>query len=273
MTVNEATPAPNRLSSVQIGYIFAALTVVMWASAFAGIRAGLESYSPYSVALLRYLAASVVLLGYALITRMPLPDWRDLPGLTVTGLLGFTVYNVALNAGEVGVNAAVASFIVAAAPIFMALLAMIFFKERLKAWGWVGIVISMTGVTVVGAASGEGYEFNGYALLVLLAAIVQAMYSVGQKPLLKKYGALRFTTYAIWTGTVFLLIFIARFTARDTVCDTRRNMGGSLHGRVSRRDWLCVLVTGIGANARLGCREFSVSGSGIHDCHFVAVAR
>lgn len=202
---------PNFTDAVQRAdrqsLIAAATTVVLWASAFAGIRAGLVSYSPYSVALLRYLTASAVLVVYALIVRMPLPERRDLPRIALMGFLGFSVYNVALNAGEVGVSAGVASFIVASAPVYMAILAVIFLGERLKALGWVGIALSFTGVTVISVTNAEGIAFDVRALLVLVAAVAQAVYSVGQKPLLKKYGALRFGTYAIWAGTAFLLVF------------------------------------------------------------------
>ena len=54
-------------------YLAVGLTIVLWASAFAGIRAGLVSYTPEAIALLRYLTASAVLAGYALLTKMPLP--------------------------------------------------------------------------------------------------------------------------------------------------------------------------------------------------------
>src|SRR5262245_13629979 len=67
------------------------ITVLTWASAFAGIRAGLAAYSPTSVALLRYATASLVLAGYALVTRMPLPCWRDWPGLALLGAVGISV--------------------------------------------------------------------------------------------------------------------------------------------------------------------------------------
>ena len=126
-------------------YIAAGLTVILWASAFAGIRAGLESYSPASVALLRYLVASVVLLVYAVYTKLPLPDRKDLPQIALIGFLGFSAYNVALNAGEVAVSAGTASFIVASAPIFMALFAVFFLGEKLSPQGWLGITISFAG--------------------------------------------------------------------------------------------------------------------------------
>jgi choline-glycine betaine transporter len=42
-----------------------AFTLVVWASAFAGIRAGLRAYSPANLAILRFLVASLVLALYA----------------------------------------------------------------------------------------------------------------------------------------------------------------------------------------------------------------
>src|SRR6266481_495585 len=44
-----------------------AFTLVVWASAFAGIRAGLRAYSPANLAIVRFLVASLVLAIYAAI--------------------------------------------------------------------------------------------------------------------------------------------------------------------------------------------------------------
>ena len=65
-----------------------AVTVVFWASAFAGIRAGLEAYGPGQVALFRFLVASAVLAGYAAVVRMRMPERRDLPARWIAGRLG-----------------------------------------------------------------------------------------------------------------------------------------------------------------------------------------
>lgn len=184
------------------------LTVVTWASAFAGIRAGLTSYSPQSVALLRYLVAALALGGYALATRMPLPRKRDWPAIAGLGFVGFAFYNVALNAGEVAIPAGTASLLIASAPIFVALLAMGFFGERLTLLGWGGIALSFVGVAVISIEPESGLQLSASALLVLAAAVAQAVYSVGQKPLLTRYSPLQVTSYAIWAGTAFLLFFL-----------------------------------------------------------------
>ena len=97
-------------SGQRLTLLAAAVTVVFWASAFPAIRAGMQAFSPFHVALLRYGTASVVLAIYALVTRMPLPRLRDLPSLALLGLIGFTIYNALLNWGEVTVPSAIASF-------------------------------------------------------------------------------------------------------------------------------------------------------------------
>ncbi|GAB1420744.1 DMT family transporter [Anaerolineales bacterium] len=195
-------------SNVLQGYLAAGVTIVVWASAFAGIRFGLESYSPEAMALLRYIVASAVLIVYALITRMPLPDWRDLPQLALMGFLGFTLYNLGLNAGEVTVSAGVASLLIASESVIIALIAVFFMKEKLSLLGWVGIFLSFIGVAVISLIGEDGLYLDPGAILILIAAIGNAFYITGQKAMLKKYGARAFVTYALWLGTLFMLIFL-----------------------------------------------------------------
>ena len=70
--------------------------VLFAASAFPGISAGLDGYSPGHLALLRFLVASLVLAIYAVFSGMRLPAARDLPAVAVAGFLAFTAYNVLL---------------------------------------------------------------------------------------------------------------------------------------------------------------------------------
>jgi drug/metabolite transporter (DMT)-like permease len=182
-------------------------TLLLWASAFAGIRAGLTGYSPGHLALLRFIVASLALAVYAAATRMKMPEKRDLPGIALTGWLGISGYNLALNYGETSLTAGVASFMVNTGPVFTALLAMTFLGERLRGWGWLGIAVSFGGVSLIALAKEHGFSFDPAVLLVLLAAFLQSLYFVLQKPYLKRYRPFEFTTYAIWAGTLGLLVF------------------------------------------------------------------
>ena len=88
-------------------------TLIFWASAFAGIRVGLKAYSPENLVLFRFLTASLVLLVYAIITRMPLPERKDLPAIFFLGFIGITIYHLALTFGELKVTAGSASLLIA----------------------------------------------------------------------------------------------------------------------------------------------------------------
>jgi drug/metabolite transporter (DMT)-like permease len=184
------------------------ICLILWASAFAGIRLGLRGFGPGQLALLRFMIASLSLLIYALIVRLPLPSPRDLPMLFLMGFLGFTVYHVGLNAGEVVVPAGAASFIIASVPVFSTLLAVIFLQERLTTLGWIGAAISFLGVAVISLGTGAGLKFQPAALLIVLAALGESIYFVLQKPLLSRYSGLQLTTYTIWTGTVFMMVYL-----------------------------------------------------------------
>lgn len=185
-----------------------AVTVVLWGSAFAGIRAGLEAYGPGPLALLRFLVASASLGLYAALTRMKPPALRDVPGILLLGLLGVAIYHLALNYGEVTVSAGAASLLVASAPIFTALLAITFLGERLKIWGWIGMGLSFAGVALVAMGEGGGFQFSPSALLILLSAVSSSIYFVVQKPFFRRYSPLQLTTYTIWAGTLLMLPFL-----------------------------------------------------------------
>lgn len=188
-------------------YIAAGLTVVLWASAFPGIRAALQSYSPIHIAVIRYITASIALAVYAFFAKIHLPRISDLPMFALLGFIGIAFYNVALNTGEIHVPSAEASFLIASAPIFMALEAMPFLGERLRIWGWIGITLSCGGIALITLSQSTGFHIDIWAILILTAAIAQSLYSVGQKPLLTRYTPFECAAYAIWSGTIFLLIF------------------------------------------------------------------
>lgn len=204
-TIKQPTQKP---SALVIAALFGA--VLLWASAFPAIRVALSAYNPVEVAVLRYLVASIILLVYALIKQMPLPRRQDWPLISLCGLSGFTLYNVFLNAGELTISAGMASFIISSEIGIIALLGRFFCGEKLSMLGWGGIGLCIAGITVISLTSSSGFQFSLGALLVFMATLCISVYSVIQKPLLQRYTAIQFTTYAIWAGTLFLLLFAPR---------------------------------------------------------------
>ena len=184
-----------------------ALTLVLWASAFAGIRAGLKAYSPAHVAILRFLIASAVLAIYSAFAHLRRPAWRDVPGLILTGAVGIAFYNLALNYGETRVSAGAASLLIASTPIWTALFAMPALGERLTSTGWYGILLSFAGVALIAYGESQGIRLSPQALIILAAAVGSAIYIVMQKRFLDRYSVLEFTAYSIWSGTLLMLPF------------------------------------------------------------------
>jgi len=195
------------------GAAAAVITIVFWGSAFAGIRAGLHSYSPAHLALMRFLAASAALAVIALIRGIRAPAARDLPLIALLGLLGFSFYNIALNVGETTIAAGPAALLIQTLPIWTALAAILFLHERLTGLGWAGIAVSFAGALLIALGKRSGFSFGWGAGLILLAAISASAYNILSKSMLGRYGPVELTTYAIWAGTALLLPFSAGLVA------------------------------------------------------------
>ena len=181
--------------------------VTLWASAFAAIRVGLQGYGPAHLAIVRFVIASAVLALYAAVSHFRLPQPKDIPGLILTGFLGITFYNLALNYGETKVPAGTASLLIAATPIWTALFAAIGLNERLRPWGWIGIFLSFSGAAVIALSEGHGIHLSRHALIILASSFMSGLYMVLQKHFLGRYTALELTAYSIWAGTVLMLPF------------------------------------------------------------------
>lgn len=193
------------------------VTLLLWASAFVGIRYAIRDYPPGALALARFTIATVLLVSYFLATGGARSFKRltriDLAYVVALGFTGIFVYHLALNAGERTVSAGTASLLINTTPIFTVLMAAGFLGDRLGRWGVAGIVTAFAGALLVSmGASGTGASFDvtaleGGALLVLVAAMSQAVYFIVQKHMLSRYGAVALTTMSSTVGCLLLSMF------------------------------------------------------------------
>jgi len=201
----------------------ALFTVLVWSSAFPAIKIALTSYTPAELACLRYLVASVALLACTGGRISPLPQKRDILRFLVCGVLGISLYNIALAFGEKTVPAGVASLLVSTTPLFAAGLAHLFLKDRLTTLGWLGLAVSLAGVVMISVSQGSVARMDSGALALVGAAALQALSIVLQKPLFSRYSALEVTAYTIWGATVALAGFfpsLAAATLRSSLSAT-----------------------------------------------------
>jgi drug/metabolite transporter (DMT)-like permease len=196
----------------------AVATLVVWSSAFAGISVVVGpggGYGAGQAALLRFLVASATMGVVALITRQRMPLRKDLPRIMLAALFGITFYHLGFTFGETQVSASAASLIIASGPIWTALLAVWFLKERLNAWGWAGVALAFSGVSAIALGEGKGgLSFEPMALAVMFASFSTAVYFVLSKKPLRTYSSLEFTSYVIWFGTIPMLVFLPGLVAQ-----------------------------------------------------------
>ena len=164
------------------------VTVVLWASAFVGIRDAADSYSAGPLSLGRLLVGGVMLTVLAKPWRHRLPSGRPLLLLLLAGVTWFGAYNVALNAGEQQVDAGTAALVVTVGPILIALFAGVLLKEGFPPPLLIGIAIAASGVVLISLSTRDESAVDTATttgvLLCLAAAVLYAIGALAQKPTL-----------------------------------------------------------------------------------------
>jgi drug/metabolite transporter (DMT)-like permease len=220
-TTIDAAPAAGttatapRLDGLALGA--ALVTVVLWASAFVGIRDAGSEISAGPLSLGRLVVASVCLGLLVAARREALPPRADVPRLVLCSLLWFAAYNVILNTAEHDVDAGTAAMLVNTGPIIIAVLAGLLLREGFPRALLAGCAIAFAGAVVIGAATSErGVDAGWGAALCLAAAAAYAGGVVAQKPLLERTSALQVTFLACAIAAIACLPF-----APDLVHDVR----------------------------------------------------
>ena len=160
-------------------------TVVLWATAFVGVRDAGSEISPGALSLGRLVVGSLVLGAFVALRREPFPARADLPALVLLGVLWFGIYNVALSEAERRVDAGTAAMLVNTGPIIIAVLAGVVLKEGFPRTLVTGCAVAFAGVVIIGLATSENGVTAGWGtVLCLVAAVTYAVAVVAQKPLL-----------------------------------------------------------------------------------------
>ncbi|WP_410786652.1 DMT family transporter [Kribbella sp. C-35] len=185
----------------------AAVTVVLWASAFVAIRHVGQEMSAGALSLGRLLVGSV-LLGILVFTRpRRWPAREDWKLLLMCGLLWFGAYNLALNAAERHLDAGTTAMLVNIGPLLIALLAGVFLREGFPRQLVIGSAVAFGGVVLIGLSSADGDAEAWGVVLCLAAAAAYAIGVVSQKPLLARLPALEVTWLSCVIGAVACLPF------------------------------------------------------------------
>lgn len=220
----------------------ALVTVVLWASAFVGIRALGDTFTPGSLSLGRLLVGALVLTLFARPGRTPLPTGRPLLLVVLYGVVWFGAYNIALNAAERDLDAGTTALIVNVGPIFAAVIAGFLFKEGFPKPLMIGMGIAFAGVALIAVSTNRDSTAVDTAsttgvLLCVAAAAFYAFGALAQKPALRHMEPVM----SVWLGCLVGAVVCLPFA--PTLIDELR--GASLHD-IAWLAYLGVFPTAIG---------------------------
>jgi drug/metabolite transporter (DMT)-like permease len=185
------------------------LMVIIWGVNFPIAKAALAALTPLAFNALRFpLAALTLLVALQLRGGTIWPARADRLPVLGLAILGNVFYQQFFIFGLDNTRAGTASVLLAATPILTALLSAAAGHERVRARTWIGVVATFAGIVIVVLAGGDG---GGEArllgdILMVAASCSWALYTVGSRNLVARYGAVQFTGWTLWIGAIILFM-------------------------------------------------------------------
>lgn len=247
-------------------YLTLCAVTMIWGGTFVAGRFLAGSLSPIFAASLRFLLASVALLVFLWLARIPLarPSPRQWLQLALLGFFGIFFYNLCFFYGLHYINASRASLIVALNPAVIGLASWWLFKERLSSAKVIGIAICIAGASLVIvsrnpqwlAATADAWIGD---LLIFGCVLGWGVYSLFSRGLNQSLGPVQTVTFSILLGTLMLWALAA----------LRGEVSGAALVDLGTPQWLSLLYLGVLGSALAyigyyhGIRKIGATRSGV----------
>ncbi|MBS4027931.1 MAG: DMT family transporter [Ignavibacteriales bacterium] len=189
---------------------FILLTVVLiWAINMPLVKWTVEKFDVFVYNSLRFICGTIV----AAIVYFSRYEWKriqkeDWGKLLTVGFVAYVCYQLVFIVGIRKTTAGNASLFLATAPLWTVFFNRILHKEQISNSVWLGMVISLAGIITIILGSGKEISLGGDVflgdVLMLIAAMLWALNTNLQKPLLVKYSASQLTVIMLLVGTPFL---------------------------------------------------------------------
>lgn len=192
------------------GLIFVA---IVWGVNFGVSRWAMEVFPAEIFVFLRFgLALPILFLILKITEGSVRVDKRDIWKLLLIGLIGVTLLEILVMYSIKYTTLANASLLnVAPWPIFAALFAPLFTREKMTLRLATGGVVALVGVTLIILGGKDGFDLSSEYmlgnLLALSISLIGALFNLACMPLMNKYSPMRVTSWYILFGSIFLVPF------------------------------------------------------------------
>jgi len=212
------------------------LCIAIWGFNFVAVKIALrEGFSPLALVGLRFplFGLAMLVVAYAVERDLRIHR-RHLWSLVVLAVVGLGLNQLLWTFGMKLTLAPKASILMTTTPVFAALFAPLFREARLSKLGWLGILVALGGSALVVTGGSLRQHLSSSAtlgdVLILLASLLVGAVTAGSRPLLRHYSALKYTTYHVCFGAMFLLpITATHVLATDFSAVTTRAWLGLLY--------------------------------------------
>ncbi|WP_373324266.1 DMT family transporter [Pseudonocardia alni] len=191
--------------------ILSAVFVMIWSSGFLIGSVATRHVPPFALSFWRFVAAGVILTAVAVALQRQWPrqaaGWRD------AAVAGVLLQGLQFGAGYLamawGVSPGLVALLVCSAPVLVAILAGPLLGERLGRRGWVGTLLALAGVVVVG----NEHLHGGGSVSGLMAAVVASVSLAAGTIYQKRSGA----AVDVWPGAAVQAFAAAAVVAPATL--------------------------------------------------------
>lgn len=171
----------------------------IWGAAYIFIKYAVKVFTPVEVGMLRMSIATIVLLPF-MIRDFKYLKRKDIPKLALVGLCGNLAPALLFPLAQQKVTSAEAGVLNALSPLFILIVAALFFKKRYPLVNVLGIFVGLVGAAILVLARNGQIELSGnvgYALFIVVATIGYAISANVAKHYFNDYPPVRLTSFAI----------------------------------------------------------------------------
>ena len=203
---NTTVSEQKQSNAISILSVLGAL--ILWGSSFVAIKIAYTTYPPLTLAVVRFVVATVILGALTLLpqNRVRLQK-KDILTVVICGFTGIMLYAVLQNIAMQWTSASSATLIIASYPIITLLMESAIYKKKLSGIKIVAILIAIVGVVILSYVKSESRvqgELFGI-ILFINAGIGWAVYNFMMKRVVNHYPPITLQFYTTLFGTIFLL--------------------------------------------------------------------